>query len=690
MNIDKALQSAFQHFRSGDLKQAEHLYKIILKTYPDNVQALYFLGLIYDQLENHEFALKYFQSVIQIDPKNAGTYINIGNTFFREGLHKEAIKSYQKAIQINAELVDAYINLGKVFLSDHQHDEAIQCCQKALTFVPDQAELYSILGSAYQGKGQLNESLTYFRKALQQNSSYPDIYNNMGIVLHHMGQFNEAIKCYQEALKLNPNLNVAHINLGNTLKEIGRFHEAIVSYQKALQLNPSSHDALNNLGNVFKDMGLPDEAETYYRHAIQLYPNEVAAFQNLLMIMHYNPRYDAQAIFHEHVQSAKQFMKPFATVIFPHKNSKIPSRRLKLGYVSPDFRKQSVGFFIEPILEAHDRNNFEIFCYANLPFQDKMTERMKRYADRWREIYGMFDERAAELIRNDGIDILVDLAGHTAFNRILIFAHKPSPVQVAWIGYPDTTGIASVDYKIVDNFTDPPGMTDQFYTEKLARLPGCFLCYQPYGDSPEVAALPALANGYITFGSCNNFAKISPQLLTMWAAILHAVPNSQLILKAKSLSDTETRQNTTRFFTEAGIGEERIQLLHWLPSTKAHLEIYNRIDIGLDTFPYNGTTTTCEALWMGVPVITLAGNTHASRVGASLLSNVGLRELVSHTSEEYVKMAAALAKDTQRLLHLRNNLRKMMSRSPLMNKRQFIFNLENCYRWMWETWCRTT
>ena len=298
----------------------------------------------------------------------------------------------------------------------------------------------------------------------------------------------------------------------------------------------------------------------------------------------------------------------------------------------------------------------------------------------------MSDEQVANLIKSDGVDLLVDLSGLTEHNRWLVFARKAAPVQITWIGYPATTGLSTMDYKIVDSYTDPPGLTDRFYTEKLIRVPGCYLCYLPDRESPEVGPLPALSEGHITFGSFNNFVKLTPDMMGLWSDIVKAIPGSRLVMKAKSLSDKSTYGYVIDTFKQKGIPAERIELLGWEPSSKGHLETFNRIDIALDTFPYHGTTTTCEALWMGVPVITLAGTTHASRVGVSLLSNVGLPELIAATPEEYIAKAVGLARDLEKLQTLRKCLRDMLSRSPLTDAKRFTLNLEEVYRKIWANW----
>ena len=393
------------------------------------------------------------------------------------------------------------------------------------------------------------------------------------------------------------------------------------------------------------------------------------------------------AIFADHLNYAGQFEAPLASAIVSHKNDRSSTRRLKIGYVSPDFRRHSVNYFIEPVLASHNHDNFEVFCYSDVLTPDNVTERLQGYSNQWRDIKGMRDEEVTKLIRQDRIDILLDLAGHSANNRLQVFARKPAPVQVSWIGYPNTTGLSNIDYRIVDSYTDPPGLTDPFCSEKLIRMPESFLCYLPDKGSPDVRDLPAMKTGYVTFGSFNYFPKMSKETVIVWSAILKEVPDSRLIIKTRTLADSGTRQYAMDMFIKNGIASERIDLLAMKTSFEEHLDTYNSIDIALDTFPYNGTTTTCEALWMGVPVVTFAGNVHASRVGNSLLTNTGLYELVANSFEEYISIALNLARNQNNLQTLRESLRDKMSHSPLADAKKFIVNLENCYRKVWEQWC---
>jgi protein O-GlcNAc transferase len=614
--------------------------------------------------------------------------LNIGASLQRKGKLDEAITYYEKAIQLNPTYAGTYNDLGNLFHDKRNIDEAIACYQKALNLNPNFTAAHYNLGDSFQDKGQLDEAIKCYQRAIELDPRFAYAYNNLAIALKDKGQIDEAIICYKKAIALNPNLVNAIYGLANALQDKGQLDEAIEYYQKALQHDSNHIRAYTNLGHVFQSRGQLDKAETYYRRAMEIKPDDLIPHQALLMLMNYNPNHNAQAIFSEHLRFAKQHAQLLRSAT-QHSNDCSPARRLRIGYVSPDFRKHSVAYFVEPVIASHNREHFEVFCYSNSLVIDEVTRRIQEYSDQWKTIVGMSDDNAATLIRNDKIDILIDLAGHTANNRILVFARKPSPIQVSWIGYPATTGLSTIDYKIVDNYTDPAGVTEQFYTEQLIRMPESFLCYLPDSESPEVGNLPLLETEHITFGSFNNFPKMTAKVISLWTQILKAVPGSYIVLKAKSFFDRMTRQYVTDMFAREGIEGYRIKLFSWLPSTKEHMNLYNQVDIALDTFPYNGTTTTCEALWMGVPVITLAGNSHASRVGESLLSTVGLKELVAHTCEEYIETAVTLAKDVQRLQYLRENLRNTIAKAPLTDARRFTVQLENCYHSMFEAWCQS-
>jgi protein O-GlcNAc transferase len=545
------------------------------------------------------------------------------------------------------------------------------------------------LSMNYFEAGNLRQAADICEDILKEQPENHMFLHFLGEIRYKLGDYNGALENIRKSLEINPDNADAYNNLGVVLQEMGQLDEAITCYQKLLQLNPKYSDAYANLGTVFRSKGKIDDAEMYFRLALQLEQNDPITYSNLLLTMNYNSRHEARTMYLEHLNFAKQFEGPLAFGIASCCKERSSGRRIRIGYVSPDFRRHSVNYFFEPVIASHNRNLFEIFCYSDVLAPDDVTERLQEYADQWRNIVSMSDEIVAEIIRKDGIDILIDLAGHTGHNRMLLFARKPAPVQVSWLGYPNTTGLSTVDYRIVDAYTDPPGLTDPYYTEELIRLPQTFLCYLPDENSPDVDSLPALKTGHITFGSFNFFAKISPEVIGLWAEILRKVPGSRMVIKAKSLSDKSTCAYAMQMFTREEIAPNRIELLSYEPSYRGHLDIYNRVDISLDTFPYNGTTTTCEAIWMGCPVITLSGSVHASRVGVSILSNIGLEHLIAKTRAEYFTIAVDLANDLKRLQSLRHGLRSLMYNSPLTDAKRFTLNLESRYRLMWQNYCQS-
>jgi protein O-GlcNAc transferase len=371
----------------------------------------------------------------------------------------------------------------------------------------------------------------------------------------------------------------------------------------------------------------------------------------------------------------------------PHANARDPDRVLKVGYVSGDFRKHSVAYFFEPLLEAHDRARVHVTCYSTATVEDEVTARLKSRADAWCDVAQFSDEQAAEMIRADGIDVLVDLSGHSGLNRLLIFARRPAPVQVTYLGYPGTTGMGAIGYRITDGLADPPGMTESLYAEKLFRVPGCAWCYRPDPDSPGVGELPAARTGNITFGSFNRVGKIGAGLIELWAGILSEVSGSRLLMKSEWLGERMAQSRLLEAFAKHGIGQDRLEMVGRTKSTREHLEMYGRVDLALDSFPYNGTTTTCEAMWMGVPVITLAGSVHHSRVGLSLVNAAGLPELAAANPREYVEKTVELAKDIPRLRELRRTLRQCMASSVLMDATRLARDIEMLYRGIWHAWC---
>ncbi len=440
--------------------------------------------------------------------------------------------------------------------------------------------------------------------------------------------------------------------------------------------DPHHVSAWIDLGCAWKKLREINRAMECFQRAVDLDPASVIAHDNLVFTMLFSDHYSPDKVFEAHLAWAARHGSPAA----PPPLTPPAAERLRIGYLSADFREHSVASFIEPVLASHDRSRFELFCYHSHPERDDVTARIRSQADHWRDISGMGDDEAAGLIRADGIHILVELSGHTAWNRLPLMARRPAPVQVTWLGYPYSTGLGAIDYRITDAVADPPGMSEQWHSERLVRLPGTFLCFQP-PDAPEPPGLPPCrTNGHVTLASFNNLAKVSPTMLRRWRDILARIPDSRLLLKAEVFGDPEASRWVVQ---RLELPAERLVLLGKTPDRTAHLALYGQVDIALDTFPYNGTTTTCEALYMGVPVVSLAGRTHAARVGASLLGTVGLADLVAGTEARYVETVVNLASDLTRLSRLRLDLRGMMTASPLMDRQGFTASLEAEYRLMW-------
>jgi protein O-GlcNAc transferase len=545
------------------------------------------------------------------------------------------------------------------------------------------ANYHNNLAYSLHEQGRLDEAVASLRQAIRLKPDFASAHNNLGNALHEQGRLDEAVACLRQAIRLQPDFAEAHKNLGAVLRDLGNLDEAVVCYQEALRFKPAFVGAHNNLGNALKDQGRLDEAIACFRRALELKPDFARAHSNLLYTQVFRAGGDAQESYDEHCRWSQQHSEPLARFIQPHANDPLPGRRLRIGYVSPDFCTHAESFFTVPLFSAHDHQNFEIFCYADVVCPDEITARLRSYADVWRSISGLTDEQVAQLVRQDKIDILVDLTMHMARNRLLVFARKPAPVQVCWLAYQGTTGLKTIDYRLTDPHIDPPGLYDRYYSEESVRLADAFCCYDPLSSGPAVSALPALHESYIMFGCLNNFCKVNDAVLKLWAKVLKAVDPSRLMLLA---AEGPHRQHTLGLLEQEGVKPERVTFVARLPRPR-YLELYHRIDVGLDTFPYTGQTTSLDAFWMGVPVITIVGQTAVARAGLSLLSNLGLPELIAETPEQFVNIAVELTNDLPRLGDLRATLRDRLRSSPLMDAPRFADNMEAAYRAMWRRWC---
>ena len=510
---------------------------------------------------------------------------------------------------------------------------------------------WKVLSGARAILGDPEGAMAAGRKACQYLPQDPEVFNNQGNILKDRWQLGDARAEYEKAVRLRPDFAIAWNNLGNVLKNQGRLREALQKYELALR-----HD-----------------------------PQFMVAFGNLLLALHYLPDTEPEQLLERHRQWAERFCRGLAPLPAPASVAD-PEKRLTIGYLSADFGRHPVGIFMTEVLAHHDRERTRVVCYSDRQVEDDHTLRLKADADLWR-VVDRPNRELAEQIRADGVDILVDLAGHTLTHRLPVFALKPAPVQVTWLGYPGTTGLAAIDYRLTDAIADPPGAADDLASEQLFRLADGFLCYPPALAPQEPPPLPVLDKGAITFGSFNFLPKVTEAAVACWGEILLKVPGSRLVLKSPPLADAETCQRLLKLFKAAGVAKDRVSFLGATASYGEHLRCYGDIDIALDTFPYNGTTTICEALAMGVPVITLRGNAHVSRVGASILSHAGLPELVTEDQAAYVRCAVDLAADRSRLAEMRVTVRQRLLQSPLCDGPRFASKMDMAFREMWRRHC---
>jgi predicted O-linked N-acetylglucosamine transferase (SPINDLY family) len=667
----------------GKLDEAAECYHRALALKPDFAEAYSNLGVVFKNQKKLDEAVACYRRALALKPDFAKAHNNLGNTLKDQGKLDEATACYRRAVALKPGYVEAHGNLAIVFAEQGKLQEAVDCWRRVVALKPDDAEVHNNLGIVFKDQGKPDEAVACYRRALALKPDFAKARNNLGIALKDLGKLREAVACYRRILELNPDDAEAHNNLGVALKDQGKLDEAVACWQRALELKPDFAKAHNNLGVAFKDQGKLDEAVACYHRALELKPDFAKAHSNLLYTRIFCPGADAATLYEEHRRWNQRHATPLAEFIRPHLNDRSPDRRLRIGYVSPDFRNHCQAFFTVPLFSAHDHEGFEIVCYADAVCGDSVTERLRCHVDAWRDIAGEDHEQVAQRIRRDGIDILVDLTMHMARNRLLVFARKPAPVQACWLAYPGTTGLTAIDYRITDPYLDPPGQFDPYYSEESIRLPDSFWCYDPLGSEPAVNALPAAEKGYISFGCLNNFCKVNPVVLTLWARVLKAVNRSRLTILA---GEGTHRRHALELLSAEGVAHDRVTFVASRPRPQ-YLRYYHDIDIGLDTIPYNGHTTSLDSFWMGVPVVTLVGPTVVGRAGLCQLMNLGLPELIAASAEQYVRVAAELAEDLSRLSKLRATLRERMQASPLMDAPRFARHIEAAYRVMWRRWC---
>jgi predicted O-linked N-acetylglucosamine transferase (SPINDLY family) len=674
-NLDGAIQQQARRERAAPDSPADH-------GAAQEAQSCHRRGLELARQGQLDAALAQFQQAVRFHPNFFEAHNDLGTALMMLSRPDEAGASYRQALRLRPDHALAHYNLGIVLEQQGNLDEACAAYREAVRLRPEHVDARNNLGNVLRELGQPAEAEACYREALRRKPDAAGIHDNLGRLLQEQGRPEEALAECQRAMGLQPNSAELRFSLANVLRDQRRLAEAEAGYRHALQLRPDYPEAHNNLGGVLKDQGLLDEALACYRRALDLRPDP--AYQsNLLYTLHFHADSDPVLLAEEHRRWNERFGNPLKPRTTAYPNPPDPERRLRVGLVSPDFRRHPIGIFLLPLLEALAPQPLDLICYSSVTAPDELTRQLQDLVDSWRDVARLTDEQLAACIRQDQIDLLVDLTAHMSRNRLLTFARKPAPVQVTYLAYCSTTGLYAIDYRLTDPYLDPPNQPRDYYSETSIWLPETYWYYRPLIEAPAIRSAPAIGTEQITFGCLNNFSKVTPPVLAVWRDVLTAMPDASLVLHAHR---GPHRDRVHAFFGERGIAPERVAFVGYA-SFPEYLQLYDQIDIGLDPFPYGGGTTTCDALWMGVPVISQAGRTAVSRAGLSILSNAGLPELVARTPREYVRLAVELARDRDRLADLRSSLRQRLQRSPLMDGSRFAANLQAAFRSMWRAWC---
>ncbi len=665
----------------GRLVEAQASFRACIELKPDYVEAHNSLGALQHAMGDLAAAEASCRRALRGDPNHVDALVGLGNVLQAMDRLDEAQAFYRRAIELAPDCAQAHCNLGAVLHAKGQLDEAERCGRAALRIDPNYADALSNLGALLPALGRLDEAQSCCQQALLLVPDHAGAFNNLGVALQALGRLDEALDSYLESIRLKPERERTHSNLATLHQAAGRHEEAERSCREALRLKPDFADAWSNLGNTLTNLGSMAEAISCYRRALQLKPNFEDAHSNLLFLLNYHPDKSAAQVFEAYREYEQQFGQPHRQGWRAHTNNRDTQRRLKVGYVSPALRQHSSRHFLEPLLAQHDTTVVEVVAYAELNREDAVTQRYKRYIEHWVPTKGMSDDALAQRIRDDGIDILVDVAGHTAANRLQVFARKPAPVSLHWLDFGYTTGLRAIDYYLTDWPTVPAG-SEALFSETPWRLDGPGLVYRPDHGMGEVNALPALQRGHITFGTLTRAVRINHHTVRVWAHLLHRVAGSKLVVNSGDYRSSSMQQALTQQFAAHGIGPERLQIGHQSPPW----DVLRGIDIGLDCFPHNSGTTLFESLYLGVPFVTLAGRASVGRMGCAILSGVGRPEWVAHSEDDYVTTAAELAADLPRLHALRAGLRSQMQASALMDEADFARRVEAAYQSMFSAW----
>ncbi len=715
MDLDQLLEAAVGHYAQGDLARAAELSEQALKLGREDPEALHLLGVVrlhqgraadafrlisqaierdsavgefhmnlaraLTALGREDEAIAALRQAILREPGLAGAHLLLAAALEQRGGLEEARAHFERAVELEPANPAARHRLGLSLAQSGQFQEAEAHLKEAAALAPNFAMAHMHLGNVHKALGDLNRAVIELRTAASLAPQDGEVQFSLGGILQAMEQLGPAQEAYRAALALRPDYVEALNNLGLTFYLQRRYAEALPCHRKAVQLRPTHANAQCGLGMDTFALGMVDESIAAYRAAVTLDPSDAATHAILALAMNYSASLSPEEVTREHFAWGRRF-DGFADAVRPHQNGREPDRRIRVGFLSADFIEHPVGFFIEPVLEHLDRGQFDVTCYMAGPWKDDLTTRVRKLAGAWREVHALSDVALAEQIRADRVDVLVEMSGLTLGNRLAAVARRPAPVQATYLGFPTTTGVRSVDYRITDAWADPPGMTEHLHTETLLRLPKTFACYRAPANAPEVSALPAKCSGHVTFGFVNMVYKLTPAMIDLWCRLLERAPTSRLIM----VVEDDARGRIAELIAAHGIDARRVDVM----GRKKHAEylaLISSIDIALDTYPFNGHTTTCDCLWMGVPVVSLAGTSAARRAGVSVMNNIGLPELVAEDEESYLNIAARLAGDVHRLENLRQELRSKLQSSPIMNGLEFANDLGHALRAMWRRWC---
>lgn len=718
---EQTRRETFALVQAGRLQEARQMLRAFCGANSAGAEAWFLLGAVEGQLGNIEGAIAACKNAIALQPDYVDAHYNLAQAYVHRGDHAAAIEHYRTVLGARPDDPLVLGNLAYALGKVGEFDEAAACCRRGLALRPDDPELLISLGNALGGLKQPREAEDCYRRVLAANPRNESALMNLGILLRGVGRTGEALQALrtaiqirpddgqallllantlipyrmhsaealghaQRAVQLLPNEARAHSVLGRLLERNLRIKEAARSLETALRMEPKDSTTLLAYGDVLFALGRHSDAVQTLRKAIEYNPDDAFGRTNLLFtLLHVSD--DGELLLREHREWAARHIVSVPPRIYP--NTRDPDRVIRVGYVSADLlRAHPVTYFFGPILANHDPARVHTVCYSGVATPDAHTARMKELVQNWRDVEGMGNDEFVALVQRDQIDILVDLSGHTGGYRLKAFGQRPAPVQITYLGYSFSTGMTEMDYRITDAIADPEG-ADRFYTERLLRLPRGFCCYAPAPDAPEVwMSPPAAARGYVTFGSLNKPQRLTDDVVALWSCVLRAVPRSRLFIGRAEIQG-DVADALARRFAQHGIPRERIEMGNMAVGAQSHLALYSRFDIALDTFPWSGHTTACESLWMGVPVITLYGKTHAGRMVASVLHQLALDSLIASSPDEYVRIARNLARDIGALAEIRKTMRNRMLSSPLCDGKGFTVSLEQAYRDVWRRWCST-